>query len=201
MKLRSPARRTHKSRPIILICAFVTAILVILFITRYFVGHWVRIHGDSMAPSIKAGELRFANTRIHPEAGDVVLVEGSKQNLVRRIVASPGDRISLSRGLVFVNGTRLSGRRISTYAGADSPHHPWHLERSKSGPNYWVIVPNPRMKADTHLSLKAVTVPDNAFFVLCDNRPGCPGGQAFGLVKQSRVVGVVTGSVWPSWRR
>ncbi len=73
----------------------------------------VRVTGKSMEPTYRDGRVNFINRlaylRSDPRRGDVVALqfEGSSQILLKRIVGLPGERISMRRGFIYINGKRL----------------------------------------------------------------------------------------------
>ena len=95
----------------ILIVAFA---LVFGFI-RPFVVEAFYIPSGSMIPTLEVGDRVLVNKFIYrfeePEKGDVVVFEsvepkpdGSRDDLIKRIVAVEGDEISVQDGTLFVNG-------------------------------------------------------------------------------------------------
>ncbi|MFN2528580.1 MAG: signal peptidase I [Candidatus Baltobacteraceae bacterium] len=73
-----------------------------------------QVSGFSMAPHIDSGEYVLINTvsyRLgHPERGDIVAFRHERSApsvYLKRIIGLPGDRVTIVRGAVFVNGTKL----------------------------------------------------------------------------------------------
>jgi signal peptidase I len=95
--------------------------LVILLISFALVFGFVRpfvveafyIPSESMIPTLRVGDRVLVNKFIYrftePERGDIVVfesVEGDSQDLIKRVVAVPGDTIAVRRGKVVLNGER-----------------------------------------------------------------------------------------------
>ena len=62
-----------------------------------------------------------------PERGDVVVFRhpgGRDEDLVKRVIGVPGDRIELREGAVILNGEALERRRIADYAMPVTPNSP-----------------------------------------------------------------------------
>ena len=67
-----------------------------------------RIVGDSMAPTLTAGEVcEWRPISAELEIGDVVAVEWLGKQRVKRVAALPGDLVELERGRLLVNQQRL----------------------------------------------------------------------------------------------
>lgn len=76
------------------------------------------VSGDSMLPTLDDGDYliiyRLAYALDDPEPGDVVVfhtdlttTDGIKKDLIKRVIAVPGDRIIIEGGEVYVNGDLL----------------------------------------------------------------------------------------------
>ena len=106
-------RRRKKGRSglrelfVTLLIAFV---LVFGFVRPFIVAaYWVPT--ESMVPTLLAGDRVFANKFIYrfsePERGDIVVFEsvnGGEEDLIKRVVALPGDEIEVRNGTLLVNG-------------------------------------------------------------------------------------------------
>lgn len=99
-----------------------TAMLVAFVIYALF--HWilwpVKITGDSMLPNFHAGERRFINKLAYfsekPRRGDVVAIQVSNGDIyIKRIIGLPGEELSLSNGLVCINGRLLNEPYVETH--------------------------------------------------------------------------------------
>jgi signal peptidase I len=107
----------------------VTAVRLVLLVAVSLVAFKVvlvpvQVTGRSMEPSYRDGRINFMHLLAYrvrePQRGDVVGIqfEGSRLILLKRIVALPGERVSLREGRVFINGEPLD----EPYArGADIP--------------------------------------------------------------------------------
>ena len=93
---------------VILLVAFA---LVFGFV-RPFVVEAFYIPSESMVPTLEVGDRVFVNKFIYrfsePERGDIIVFESVEgdQDLIKRIVAVPGDNVALQDGALFVNGER-----------------------------------------------------------------------------------------------
>ncbi|OXM14337.1 signal peptidase I [Paenibacillus herberti] len=73
-----------------------------------------RVSGESMLPSLSSGDILLINKLSlyidKPEYGDVVVIgsEALGYSLVKRVIATEGDSVSISDGVAYVNGSPLS---------------------------------------------------------------------------------------------
>lgn len=174
------------------------AIILALFI-RTFVVQAFKIPSGSMEPTLLVGDHILVNKFIYgikipiirktlipisePKRGDVIVfiypVDKSK-DFIKRVIGLPGDRIKINGRKIYING-RLYNDKDGYYAEEDekSPHS---IQESQFGP---------------------VTVPDNALFVMGDNRDHSYDSRFWGFVPLSSVKGkafIIYWS-WPHWQR
>ena len=95
---------------------FIIYLLIVVLIAlslRMFVGEPVLVQGDSMYPTLHDGERLVVEKMTYyvqkPARGDIIVCfyPGHAISRVKRIVALPGERVSISRGKVFINGAAL----------------------------------------------------------------------------------------------
>ena len=90
------------------------AVFVALALTiRMFVFEPVRVDGDSMYPTLLHGERMFVEKVSYlinpPRRGDIIICRYPyyRENCVKRVIGLPGETISVSEGVVYVNGRAL----------------------------------------------------------------------------------------------
>lgn len=83
-------------------------------IAAFFVRFW-QVSGPSMSPHVSSGEFVMIDTlayRFHtPSRGDIVTFrhdDATPELYIKRVIGIPGDRIRIDRGVVYINGARLS---------------------------------------------------------------------------------------------
>ncbi len=93
-----------------LIILLVSFALVFGFV-RPFVVEAFFIPSESMVPTLRVGDRVLVNKFIYrftePARGDIIVfesVEGGDEDLIKRVVGVPGDKISVRRGTLLVNG-------------------------------------------------------------------------------------------------
>jgi signal peptidase I len=116
---------------------------------RTWVAEPIAIASASMSPTLRVGALMFLDKwslrRRPPRRGEIVSFRNpvGEDDLVKRVIAVPGDVVEIKEKKVFVNGEAL----VEPYAVHDRP--------------------NARLEGD---DLGPLTVPPDAYFVLGDNR-------------------------------
>lgn len=160
----------------------VSAIVILLFVN--FVAHPVRVDGRSMYPTLKDGEFGFTNVGGAllncVERGDIVVVtmeeNGQKTHWVKRIIGLPGDTISCVNDIVFINGKVLDETKYI------DPDYRQSLV-DKFG--YFNKVPN---EDNTDVQdFEEVTLGDDEYYVMGDNRPYSKDSRYVGPVKKSQI--------------
>lgn len=132
-----------------------TAVRVLVLASLSFVVfRWVlipmRAEGISMQPTYESGSLNFISRLAYlfdkPKRGDIVAIQlaGPHVLYVKRIIALPGERISIAAGQVYVNGAALEERYVRN-------RNPWEIPEVTLGPReYFVIGDNRGMRAKDH---------------------------------------------------
>lgn len=152
-----------------------TCFVLLLFVN--FIAHPVNVNGRSMYPTLKDGDYGFTSritTKIRdPKRGDVVVVEMDDPNghdlWVKRIIGLPGDTISCSKGVVYVNGNPLD-------------------ESDYLDQNYVDEVQNTQNIYFTN-DFDEVTLGDDEYFIMGDNRPNSHDSRAVGPVSKEQIYG------------
>ena len=131
----------------------------------------------SMVPTLEAGDRVLANKFIHlfsePERGDIIIFEGpegfespegEEEDLIKRVVGLPGDKITVVRGSLYVNGEL----QREPYLNHEQP------DQIPVGP---LSVYGP------------IWVPEGHVFVMGDNRAYSADSRIFGPVPEKYIVG------------
>ena len=91
----------------VLVAALCIAAFTVIFESR-------EVYSISMQPTVNPGEYvmvnRFAYSSCQPERGDVVVMKPQhnySSDLIKRVVALPGDTVQVCGHTVYVNGTAL----------------------------------------------------------------------------------------------
>ncbi len=158
---------------VILLVAFT---LVFGFV-RPFVLEAFYIPSESMVPKLLVGDRVFVNKFVYrfwePERGDIVVfrsVEGEGEDLIKRVVGAPGDRVAIINGVLHVNGEPQE----ESYVRDGRPLDEGVYSR-------------------TRLS-------EGEVFVMGDNRANSRDSRFFGPVSVENIEGEAFVIFWPPWR-
>jgi signal peptidase I len=96
---------------------FISALASVLIIT--FLYQPVRVEGTSMLPRLEDRDRLFINKFVYHisaiERGDVVVFHyprDPEKSYIKRVIALPGDRLSIDHGEVWLNGKRQIERYV-----------------------------------------------------------------------------------------
>ena len=149
-------------------------LVIYIFLFRPF-----QVSGESMFPTFKNKEyiltnliaLRFEN----PKQGDVIVFKAptdAEKDFIKRVIGVPGDSVYLKEGFVYVNGKKLNE---SAYLGSDVRTY---------GGSF--------LKED-----QPITVPQDEYLVMGDNRPFSSDSREWGFLKKSAIIGKSFFVYWP----
>ena len=179
---KSPARNTLEWIGVI-VGAVVIAVVVRTFVFQTF---W--IPSPSMATTLVKDDRVLVNKlsyRLHdPNRGDVIVFErppneqGNIKDLIKRVIALPGERISIIDGKVRIDGRVL-----------DEPYTHGLPTEPKVGCGL-----GDTTGIDT---AEGFTIPEGHLFVMGDNRINSQDGRCFGPIDEGLVVGRAFFIIWP----
>lgn len=151
---------------------------------RAFVVQTYFIPSGSMEPTLDVGDhilvLKAAYDFTSPAVGDVIVFKAPQrersscddpgvQDLVKRIIATPGDTIASEGNSIYLDGHKL--------------RQPW----THNGQLGTSIAPLQH----------PIRVPANDYFVLGDNRPDSCDSRVWGFVPRSDIIGRAIFVYWP----
>lgn len=140
---------------------------------------------STMEPTVLKHDLLLVNKLGSPHAGDLVLVNLSRDQqsssltqvvedqLIRRVVAVPGDTVEMRGSDVFVNGQKLA----EPYRQSTEKSALYDFEDYRFGPT---------------------EVPEGKYFLLADKRGSGIDSQVLGFIEATQIEGLVTKIFW-SW--
>lgn len=137
-----------------------------------------KIKGASMEPNLPNNEYLLTDKVTYrfrePMRGDVIVFEAPTnqgEEFIKRIIATPGESISLKEGGVFIDGNLLT----ETYLDKE-------------------VTTSPGLFLKEEVE---VTVPPENFIVLGDNRPFSSDSRAWGFVNKDKITGRAWLIYWP----
>ena len=152
----------------------VVAFALVFGFVRPFVLEAFYIPSESMVPTLLVGDRVFVNKFVYrfwePERGDIVVfqsVEGEGEDLIKRVIGAPGDRVAIINGVLHVNGEPQE----ESYVRDGRP-----LDSGPNGPT---------------------RVPEGEVFVMGDNRANSRDSRFFGPVPVENIEGEAFASFWP----
>ena len=167
------SREQYRSRYGRVLRSTVYALIVVAAVAVLVATLWMpvlQIYGASMTPALENGQIVLSVKDPSPEAGDIVAFYYNNKVLVKRVIATEGDWVTIEKnGDVIVNGQIL-----------EEPY----LEEKAYG--------------DVSIDLP-YQVQEDTLFVLGDHRSVSVDSrnQAVGCVAQDQVVGKIVFCVWP----
>ena len=83
----------------------------LIVITSQYLLVPIKITGASMSPTYRDGSLNFVNRLSYstaaPRRGDVVVIRDGEDLILKRVIAIPGERVTLEHGVFKINGAPL----------------------------------------------------------------------------------------------
>ncbi len=156
--------------------AFILAQLIIRFLVQPH-----QVEGASMEPNFHSGDFILTDKITYrfrpPQRGEVVIFHppnNPKVEYIKRIIALPGEKISINQGQIYINGQKLKEEYL---------------------PRPYNILP-----ADLIQGKKELIVPPQSYFVLGDNRTSSYDSRFFGVVEKQFISGRALFRYWPPQR-
>jgi signal peptidase I len=154
-----------------------TVVLTILmFLVIRFAVQNFNIEGTSMEPTLHNTELILVDKWTYlfhpPTRGDIIVFVAPPdptQDYIKRIIAIPGDKITIIGTTVIVDGVTLK----ETYVAARNQGNPYAYKQISE------------------------VVPPNNYFVMGDNRNGSSDSRNWGYVPRKNIIGRAAFVYWP----
>lgn len=175
---------------------------ILAFGIRTFVAEARYIPSGSMLPTLQIDDRLIVDKlgyRLrYPKRGDIIVfspTDGLLQNnprlkdaFIKRVIGLPGEKIELRNGRVYVNDQSLSEKYV---ASALYPAERTNKYADRQLTKIDVCPPHERFLA------KPVTVPENSYLVMGDNRNNSYDSRCWGVVPRDRIIGRAVLRFWP----
>ncbi len=190
--------------------------IVIAMLIRSFIFEPFKIPSGSMYPTLYIGDYLFVskytygysnhsfplspplfNGRIwedEPKRGDVVVFRSPRDNkidFIKRVVGLPGDKISLKKGRLYINGKIMPRERIEDFVIRDengsAERFKQYIETLEGGVKHPILEISDHEMVDNY---EEVTVPQGHLFMMGDNRDKSDDSRLnVGFVPKENLVG------------
>lgn len=137
-----------------------------------------QVKGASMDPTFHDGEYILTDKISYrfkePQRGDIIVFKAPRNpdfDYIKRIIAIPGDTISISNGNIYLNSKKLNEDYIKSET---------------------IILPGQFIKEGQEITLKS-----DEYFVLGDNRSHSSDSRQWGTVPKKDIIGRVFFRYWP----
>lgn len=166
-------RELHKYRYASVLRSTTNTLVVVAAFAILVATLWIpvlQIYGNSMSPTLQEGQIVISVKNSEFKQGDLVAFYIGNKLLVKRVIAGPGDWISITEdGTVYINDEEL-----------DEPYV------------------NEKALGQTDL-VYPYQVPESRYFLMGDHRESSVDSRssAVGCVSEEQIVGRIVFCVWP----
>lgn len=81
-------------------------ILIVVVLIRTYLVTPIMVNGPSMQSTLAGGEVMLLNKRGTIDRFDIVVVDIKSEEIIKRVIAMPGETIACENGIVYVNDRR-----------------------------------------------------------------------------------------------
>lgn len=200
---------------------FIFLVIFVVIPFKSSLADWNWVPTGSMNPTILEGDLIFVNKLAYdlripltfhriakwsdPKRGDIVVCfspddpndpEDKVVRLVKRIIAVPGDTVSMTNNILYINGQRQG------YTQIDEKYMHYLSKEVKQTSNMAIedldghshaVMSLPRYNAAR--TFPEIKIPENSYFVMGDNRDNSKDSRVFGVVDRKKIIGQAKGVI------
>ncbi len=161
-------------------------VIVVAFFAAYLINHYLLINAQvptgSMEETIPTGSRLFGNRLAYlfsdVSRGDIIIFKyplDTSQNYIKRVIGLPGDTVTIRAGKIYINDSQTPLEETylpQSYLDSD-------LSEQNFGP---------------------YEVPEDAYFVLGDNRAQSSDSRVWGFVPKEDILGKAIFMYWKSFK-
>jgi signal peptidase I len=192
-------------------------IFIIVFVViplKSSLADWNWVPTGSMNPTILDGDLIYVNKiaydlrfplTLHrlakwsdPERGDIIVFFSPEDGtrLVKRVIGEPGDTVEMRANTLFINDEPIAYTRVDPEYTEELPRNLKHrcivaIENLEGFTHPVMSIPS----IPAARSFGPVTVPEDHYFVMGDNRDNSRDSRYFGFVDRKSIVGKAKGVI------
>jgi signal peptidase I len=152
---------------------------------------------DSMSPTLIEGDLVLVNGAraicggAKPKPGEIIVFRrgNSPVRYMHRVVAGPGQIVSLEAGRLSIGGKPVAVRQLETVAHGVAGPATIYRETLPNGATYLTYDLGPAGDLD---NIAPVKVPPGAWYELGDNRDNAADSRVYGAVRSRDICGIAT---------
>lgn len=175
--------------------------LIIFFMTRWLIWTPVTVDGHSMDPTLANKERLIIIKTAKINRFDIVVAteneQGTKKQIVKRVIGLPGDTIKYDKDKLFVNGKETKENYLNTYL---KRYQKDKLQKTYSYNTYFQALAKASdaftqdSSGNTSFEIK---VPKDQYYLLGDDRIVSKDSRAVGSFNKNDIVGEVKFRYWP----
>lgn len=147
-------------------------IVVVIVLLKIYVISPIRVNGTSMNPTLENGDIMILNKIGYHitkiKRFDIVVIKYKDELLIKRVIGLPGEKIKYENNTLYVNDKALDEEFDRTYT--------YNFSLKEIG---------------------SITVPDNSYFVLGDNREVSKDSRSIGFIDREDIVGKSSLTLFP----
>ena len=148
-------------------------LVMIIILFKIFIFNFILVKGDSMNPKYKNNDFMFLNKIIYSfkpiRRGEVIVLKYKNNDLIKRIIALPNDKIKVENGKLYINNKEVKENYINSYTAS--------------------------------YDFDEITLKDNEYFVMGDNRYNSYDSRNFGTITKNNIIGRVEFKIFPFDKR
>ena len=147
----------------------------VVFLIRSFLFQPFFVEGSSMVPNFRDGDYLIIDEITYrfrePERGEVIVFkfQNSSNYYIKRIIALPNETVKIESGKIWIKKPNSS----------------------------FVLLEEPYLKGINTPGDYEVTLKDNEYFVLGDNRYASYDSRYWGPLERKKIIGLVRLRLWP----
>ncbi|WP_071131083.1 signal peptidase I [Enterococcus timonensis] len=154
---------------------FLIGVAALFIGLRLFVFFPAAVEGRSMAPTLATGQRGIVLKHKTPERFDIVTLESHDANekiYIKRVIGMPGETLVYNNGVLTIDGVEFKEDYLDQELVVDD-------------------------NGNSLTGTFTVEVPDDAYYVLGDNRGNSNDSRNIGAIKKSDIDGVFVWRFWP----